>query len=197
MLYLKILMELFMAVPLNVSVLLGSLRKSSFSHGLVKELACIAAPALNFSLAAISDLPFYNEDLEAVGPAPATWTRLRNTIMSDDAVLFVSSEHNGSLPAALKNAIDVLSCGSGINAIMGKPVAVMTASTPATDGLSAGHRLRQILVSAGARVMHGHEVHFIDAYTAFGESGKLNESLRTSLGSFAHTFHDWIIQQEK
>jgi chromate reductase len=54
--------------------------------------------------------------------------RLATSIKAADAVLFVTPEHNRSIPAALKNALDIGSRPHGKNVWSGKPGAVVGAS---------------------------------------------------------------------
>src|SRR5262249_40973927 len=82
-------------------------------------LARLGEGRLAFHFVAIEDLPLYNQDLE--GGLPPSVVRFKSEIAAADAVLFVTPEHNRSLPAVLKNAID---CGArpyGQNSWSGKP----------------------------------------------------------------------------
>jgi chromate reductase, NAD(P)H dehydrogenase (quinone) len=91
---------------MNVCVLVGSLRKASFSRMLANALISLAPSSLKLDIVEIGQLPFYNEDIETAAPPPA-WTAFRQRIKGADAVLFVTPEYNRSVPAVLKNALDV------------------------------------------------------------------------------------------
>src|SRR5262245_13412457 len=86
----------------------------------------------------------YNED-EDLDP-PQSWVNFRNTIKSFDGVLFLTPEYNRSVPAVLKNAIDVASRPYGQSVWNGKPGAVMSVSPGAIGGFGANHHPRQSLV---------------------------------------------------
>ncbi|MBV9332191.1 MAG: NAD(P)H-dependent oxidoreductase, partial [Alphaproteobacteria bacterium] len=86
----------------KVAVLVGSLRKESFSRKLAQALADLAGPSLAFDYVEIGDLALYNQDLDGAPPEP--WKRIRVQIQSSDAVLFVTPEYNRSVPGILKNA---------------------------------------------------------------------------------------------
>jgi NAD(P)H-dependent FMN reductase len=73
----------------QVAVLVGSLRKESFSRKIARGIAQRAEGRLRCTLLEIGDLPLYNEDLD--GAPPATWQRLRKEIRAADAVLFVTA----------------------------------------------------------------------------------------------------------
>jgi chromate reductase len=90
----------------KIAVLVGSLRKESFTRKLAKSLMLAAPPTLELEIVDISGMPLYNQDDETDTP-PATWTEFRGRIRDADGVLFCTPEYNRSLPAVLKNAIDV------------------------------------------------------------------------------------------
>src|ERR1035438_6441730 len=89
----------------KIAVLIGSLRKESFSLKTAKALISLAPTSLTFEILEIGQLPLYNEDLEQT--PPDTWTRFREGLKSFDGILFVTPEYNRSVPSVLKNAIDV------------------------------------------------------------------------------------------
>jgi chromate reductase len=89
----------------DVAVIVGSLRQDSLNRKVANALAELAPAALKLSIVEIGGLPIYNQDGDE--NPPAEWTTFRERIRAADAVLFVTPEHNRSVPAALKNAIDV------------------------------------------------------------------------------------------
>ncbi len=107
-----------MAIPLNVAVLVGSLRKDAYSRKIANVLMDLAPATLACRIVEIADLPLYTEDLDPVPPAP--WTRFRVEIQSADAVLIVTPEYNRSVPGGLKNAIDVGS-RPPYHSVLGRP----------------------------------------------------------------------------
>src|SRR5262249_62229762 len=88
----------------KIAVIVGSNRQGSLNARLAQALAVLGADRLSFSCARIDDLPLYNPDLEA--ELPASVVRFKSEIASADGVLVVTPEHNRSIPAVLKNAID-------------------------------------------------------------------------------------------
>ena len=89
----------------TVAVIVGSARKESLNLKMSKNLIKLAPVSLTLEILEIADLPIYNEDAD-VNPPPA-WIKFRNALKKFDAVLFVTPEYNRSVPALLKNAIDV------------------------------------------------------------------------------------------
>ena len=129
----------------KIAVLVGSLRKESYTRKLARSLMLAAPPTLELDIVDISQLPLYNQDDETDTP-PATWTEFRSRIREADGVLFCTPEYNRSLPGALKNAIDVGSRPYGEAAWTGKPCAVVSNSPGALGGFGANHAIRQCLV---------------------------------------------------
>lgn len=89
---------------IKIAVIVGSNRRESINRQLAKALAKLGAAKFDASVAQIDDLPMYNQDHEADLPKPVV--RFKAELAAADAVLFVTPEHNRSIPAVLKNAID-------------------------------------------------------------------------------------------
>ena len=89
----------------KIAVFVGSLRKESYNLKTAKALIALAPESLSLEIINIASLPFFNEDLEAT--PPKEWTVLREQITAADGVLFLTPEYNRSVPAVLKNALDV------------------------------------------------------------------------------------------
>jgi len=89
----------------DVAVLVGSLRKDSINCKVANALAEVAPDDMKLSVVEIGQLPIYNQDGDE--HPDVEWTAFRDRIRAADAVLFVTPEHNRSVPAALKNALDV------------------------------------------------------------------------------------------
>src|SRR5258708_21692269 len=93
---------------LDVEGIGGSLRGASLNRRALRAAEELMPPSMTMQVVEIGDLPMYNFDLHQAGfPAPVT--RLCERIKAADAVLIASPEHNGSMPAALKNVIDWMS----------------------------------------------------------------------------------------
>jgi chromate reductase, NAD(P)H dehydrogenase (quinone) len=115
-----------MASDRSVAVLVGSLRKASFSRLVASALAGVAPAGLHLSVVEIRDLPHYDQDADDEGRPFESWLAFRRAIRAADAVLFVTPEYNRSVPGVLKNAIDVGSRPFGQSALDGKPAAVVS-----------------------------------------------------------------------
>ena len=124
---------------------------------------------------------------------PAEWTAFRERISASDAVLFVTPEYNRSVPAPLKNAIDVGSRPYGKSAWNGKPGAVVSASLGGLSGFGANHHLRQSLVFLNVPAMAQPEAYIGGADKLFDTNGKLiSDVTRNFLQGFMQAYAKWI-----
>ena len=162
-----------MAATRNVAVVVGSLRKESFSRKLAQAMVALAPAPLVLELVEIGALPLYNQDDEA--PPPAASAAFRKRIGEADAVLFVTPEYNRSVPGVLKNAIDIASRPYGKSAWSGKPAAVVSNSPGAMGGFGANHHLRQSLVFLDMPTMNQPEAYIGGVGDLFDEQGSIKK----------------------
>jgi chromate reductase, NAD(P)H dehydrogenase (quinone) len=177
---------------MNVCVLVGSLRKASLNRMLANALSSLAPSSMKFDFVEIGQLPFYNEDLETTAP-PAPWTTFRQRVKAADAVLFVTPEYNRSVPAVLKNALDVGSRPYGSSVWDCKPGAIVGSSPGAIGAFGANHHLRQSLVFLNVPAMQQPEAYVSHVDKLFDEHGKLvNDGTRKFLQAFMQAFANWV-----
>lgn len=175
----------------KIAVFVGSLRKESFNLKTAKALIALAPESLSLEVVNIASLPFFNEDLEA--SPPKEWVELRKQITAADGVLFLTPEYNRSVPAVLKNAIDVGSRPYGQNSWSGKPGAVVSVSIGNISGFGANHHLRQSLVFVNVPAMAQPEAYIADASGLFDAGGNLtNESTKGFLRDFISAYAQWV-----
>jgi chromate reductase, NAD(P)H dehydrogenase (quinone) len=133
----------------------GSLRRESHNTSLLRAAAKKLPPGVELELFdGLAEVPPYNED-DDVDPAPPGAERLRHAILEADGLLIATPEYNGSVPGVLKNAIDWASRPFPDNALKGKPVAVLGASTGLFGAVWAQADTRKALGIAGADVLEG------------------------------------------
>ncbi|WP_287811813.1 NAD(P)H-dependent oxidoreductase [Pseudomonas sp.] len=179
----------------SVAVLVGSLRKASLNRKVAQALIALAPPSLSLKIIEIGELPLYNEDID--GTPPAAYTAFREQLGSSDAVLFVTPEYNRSVPAPLKNAIDVGSRPYGKSAWSGKPGAVISVSPGAIGGFGANHHLRQSLVFLDVPCMQQPEAYVGHAAALFDEAGALAEKSKPFLQGFIDAYAQWVERYHK
>ena len=175
----------------KIGILVGSLRKESFNRKIAKTLIELGSSSMDMEIIEIGQLPLYNED-EDTNP-PASWVEFRDKIKKLDGVLFITPEYNRSVPAALKNAIDVGSRPYGQSAWNGKPAAVVSGSIGAVGGFGANHHLRQSLVFLNMPCMQQPEAYLGEIGKLFDDKGKMtNDGTREFLGNFMKSYAKWV-----
>lgn len=140
-------------MTVRIGVISGSVRQGSHNTALAAlgaaRVTATGAQAEVIDLATF-DLPVYCQDIEHQA-CPADARRLKATLAACDGLLIASPEHNGSIPALLKNAIDWASRPEGgellvaLTAFRGKAAGIMSASIGPFGGMRALAHLRQIL----------------------------------------------------
>ena len=138
----------------SVLVLVGSLRSASTNRQIAQAARELAPEGLDLRIyEGLADIPFYNEDIDVEGSVPAAATAFREALAEVDGVLVITPEHNGTIPAVLKNAIDWSSRPFGASPISGKPTVVVGAAFGQYGGVWSHDEARKALGIAGARVL--------------------------------------------
>lgn len=175
----------------DIAVLVGSLRAGSLTRMAANALAGLAPETLRLEIVEIGALPLYNQDLDTDPPPP--WTAFRERVRAADGVLFVTPEYNRSIPAALKNAIDVGSRPYGASVWDGKPGAVASVSPGAIGGFGANHAVRQAVVFLNVPMMPAPEAYWGQAGTFFDDKGALvNDATRKVMTRFIQAYAQWV-----
>lgn len=178
-------------MPHDVAVLVGSLRRDSFSLRLAQALTSLAPDTIALRIVPIGELALYNQDLEEHPPEP--WAAFRKSMSKAGAVLFVTPEYNRSVPAALKNAIDVGSRPYGKSVFQKKPAAVVSQSPGALGGFGANHALRHSLVFLDMPTLQMPEVYLGHSGKVLGSGGEiLDEGVKVLLTNFIQVFATWV-----
>ena len=176
----------------KIAVVVGSLRKGSFTRLVAKTCTEVAPDLLSFIFIDIGKVSLYNQDEDTDAP-PAAWKELREAIRPCDGVLFATPEYNRGVPGVLKNAIDVASRPYGKSAWDGKPCAIVSVSPGAMGAFGANHHLRQSLVFLNMPAMSQPEAYIGNAAKMFDDSGKMtNDSTREFLTKFMAAFATWV-----
>jgi chromate reductase, NAD(P)H dehydrogenase (quinone) len=164
----------------------GSLRHGSHNTALLRAAARVLPAGVGLvRFDGLADIPPFDEDHDRE-PAVASVRRLRDAIRSADALLIATPEYNASIPGQLKNALDWASRPFATNALRGKPVAVIGASTGPFGAVWAQAELRKVLRTIGARVVE-RELAIGAAQEAFDPAGRLlDRSDFEALGEIVH-----------
>jgi NAD(P)H-dependent FMN reductase/ketosteroid isomerase-like protein len=177
--------------PTRVAVLVGSLRKESFSRKIAKALIARAPQSMTCEIIEIGALPLYNEDLDEGSPPPA-WAEFRAAIRNCNALLFVTPEYNRSISGCLKNAVDVGSKPSGQNVFDGMPAGVVSVTPYNLGAFGANHALRQTFAYLNIPVMQQPEAYISKVGELLGEDGSVKQAETAKfLGDFMSAFEQF------
>lgn len=151
--------------------MVGSLRAGSVNRQLAETAAHVAPEGAEVTIfEGLADVPFYNEDIDVPGKESEAVRALRAAAGEADALLLVTPEYNGTIPAVLKNAIDWLSRPYGAGAAAGKAVAVISAS-PSQNGAKWAHDdTRKAVRIAGGKVLEDVVLALGGTMQKFGEN---------------------------
>lgn len=141
---------------INVVTLVGSLRKESINRQIARVAAENAPAGVWVEVVdSLGALPFYSEDIDGAEPTDVDEkvAALRTRVADADAVLIATPEYNGTIPAALKNAIDWLSRPYGQGALTDKPVGVVGASLGQYAGTWSRADTQKSVGVAGGKVI--------------------------------------------
>jgi chromate reductase, NAD(P)H dehydrogenase (quinone) len=185
-----------MPTPLNVVVIVGSLRQQSLTLKLANALAKLAPDALKLDVVTLHDISFFNQDLEAA--PPADWLKFRETLQKSDGVIFVTPEYNRSIPGVLKNAIDVGSRPYGKSSFNDKPTGIISNSPGLLGGVSAAKHLQQILPGIAGPILQQPEIYLNGIGDAFDDKGELTkEPLQKLLKQYLDAFAAFVEKHNK
>jgi chromate reductase, NAD(P)H dehydrogenase (quinone) len=185
-----------MASPHNIVVIVGSIRKESFTLKIANVLARLAPASLKLDVVTLHGLSFFNQDLEAT--PPADWLTFREKIQKSSAVLFVTPEYNRSIPGILKNAIDVASRPYGKSSFLGKPIGIVSNSPGPLGGVSAAKHLQNILPGISGPILGQPEIYLNAVGDAFDDKGQLTkEALQKVLQQYIDAFAAFVERQTR
>ena len=180
-----------MATPHHIVVIVGSIRKESFSLKVANALAKLAPETLKLDVTTLRDISFFNQDLEAA--PPADWVAFREKIQKSDGVIFVTPEYNRSIPGVLKNAIDVASRPYGKSSFMGKPVGIVSNSPGPLGGVNAAKNLQNVLPGISGPILGQPEIYLNAVGDGFDDKGVCTkESLQAVLKQYIDAYAAFV-----
>lgn len=160
----------------------GSLRRRSYNRLLLENARDLVPDGVRLEIVSVGRLPLYDEDLDTEDP-PEPVARLREVIGRGDGILIATPEYNYSVPGVLKNAIDWASRPYGAHVLLGKPIAIMGASSGAFGTVRAQMHWRQVFLFTRSKVVTEPEVYVGNAPDRFDGTGRLvDERSRQLIG---------------
>ncbi|CAB1245608.1 Quinone reductase [Ruminococcaceae bacterium BL-4] len=177
----------------KIGIFVGSLRRDSYSRFIAKAAVSLSPEELEFRFIDIGNLPLYNQDFDDDGQPPESYEKFRNEVADLDGLLFVTPEYNRSVPAVLKNALDVASRPYGHNVWSGKPGGIISVSPGGLGAFGANHHLRQPMVFLNVLLLQQPEMYISKVASLLNKKGELvDESTRTYLKKFMEAFSEWV-----
>lgn len=170
----------------NIALIIGSLRKESINRKFAEYIVSQIPESLTVEEVNIADLPLYNQDYDDT--TIDSYERVRHQLKNADAVLIVTPEHNRTMPAALKNVIDIASRPYKESVWEGKKVAVVTASPGTYGGRVSGLDVRKSMQMLSAQMMISPEVYLGHATDSLNEDGSVSERTQKFLQKFVDEF---------
>lgn len=175
-----------MSTKMSIGLIIGSQRKASINRQFADYIVSQLPEHIEVTEINIADLPLYNQDYDERDID--SYTRVRTQIGETDAVLIVTPEHNRTMPAALKNVIDIGSRPHGHSVWTGKKVAVVTASPGTYGARSSGLDVRKSMQMLSAEMMISPEVYLGHATDSLDEDGQVSERTQKFLQKFVEGF---------
>jgi chromate reductase len=176
-----------MASPYNIVVIVGSLRKESFTLKIANALRKLAPDTVKLDVTTLHGISFFNQDLEAA--PPADWVAFREKLQKSNGILFVTPEYNRSISGVLKNAIDVGSRPYGKSSFNGKPTGIVSNSPGPLGGVNAAKHLQNILPGICGPILQQPEIYLNAVGDAFDDKGELiKESMQKVLKQYIEAF---------
>jgi chromate reductase len=165
--------------PIKLLGISGSLRAQSYNSAALSVVGSVLPEGMEFSVASLTDLPFYNADVEQRG-FPAVVESFRRKVAAADALIFAVPEYNFSVPGVLKNALEWLSRPPR-SPTNGKPCAVFGASVSPLGTARGQFHFRHICVSLNMIPVNAPHVDITNAKTKFDAQGRLIDQESTDL----------------
>jgi len=168
----------------------GSGRRRSYNTALLEAAKELLPEGAALDVYDISAFPLFNQDLEV--EIPAAIRRFKEKVRRADAILFATPEHNYSISAVLKNAIEWGNRPEEDNSWDGKPAAIMSASTSPRGGARAQLHLRQIMVDLNMYPINSPQLLLARAQEHFDANLKLtNSQFRGILRELLTSLAEW------
>lgn len=176
---------------LKIGLIVGSNSKRSINQQLAQGLVNLAKDRADFVFLDIAQLPLYNRDFDGT-PAGQPFEDFKAKVRRCNGLLFVTPEHNRSVPAVLKNAVDGGSRPYGDSAWGGIPAAIIGTSTGGTATSMAQQHLRNVFVSVDMPTMQQPEGFIRWTEGLIDADGRVGNASKEFLGKYMDKFLAWV-----
>ena len=180
---------------LKIGVIVGSNSKDSINRKLAQALVKLVPEDADFEFLAIDQLPIYNRDDDA--NFPAVFAEFKSKVSAKDGILFVTPEHNRSVPALLKNALDVGSRPFKQGSWGGIPAAMIGTSGGGPSTSMAQQHLRNILGFLAMPTMTQPERYIQWKDGLVDADGNIGAASKDFLTGYMKSFMAWVQTNRK
>ncbi len=186
----------------NISVIVGSLRRASYARKIALNAIELFPAGYQAEIVEIRDLPLYDVDYDTPEvtdkPRPEGYTRFRETIKASDGVLFVTPENNRTIPACLKNAVDIGSKPNADVAWKKLPAGIISHSVGRMGGYSSQKNLRLALSYFDMPTPGQPEVFLSRSPELLDDEGRISqESTAEFLQGYINRFADLVATRSR
>lgn len=185
----------------KISIIVGSLRRGSYARMIAQNVIGYFPEGYEASIVEIGDLPLYNFDYDDPSvtdvDTPAQYTQFRETIKESDGVVFVTPENNRTVPACVKNAVDIGSKPNSDVAWKNLPAGIISHSVGRMGGYSSQKNLRLALSYFDMPMPGQPEVFLGQSPTLLDEEGRISsESTEQFLRDYIARFVQLVEKQK-
>ena len=182
-----------MTPNLKILGIVGSLRRESYNLQLMRAAKRRMPNGAELEIFTLDGIPPFNQDDEQ--QLPPKVVQLKSAIRAADALLIATPEYNYSIPGVLKNAIDWSTRPYGDVPLLGKPAAIMGATTGGMGTSRAQYHLRQVLSALNVHTLNQPEMMISQADQAFDEEGGLRDAQRNEqLDKLLNALVRWTVR---
>ena len=175
---------------MKILAISGSGRKGSYNRALLEAAKERLPDNTTFEIFDVSRFPLFTQDLERNPLADVR--KFKEKIRDSDAILFATPEHNYSVSAMLKNAIEWGNRPEDDNSWDGKPAAIVSASTSPRGGARGQLHLRQIMWDLNMHPINMPQLLLARAQEAFDNDLRLkDERARETLKVVLQNLVSW------
>ncbi len=178
----------------RIGYIIGSTAEDSINQKLARVLVDQAPEQAEMVHIPIRHLPLYHRDMD--DDFPQEMADYKQQVADVDGLLLVSPEHNQSFPAAVKNALDILTRPWGKNIIEGLPLGIAGASPGRFGTINGQSQLRQFLPPLGVKVMGSPLMAVHATRETFTDDGADEQTTRRA-ASYMEAFVEFVVRHSR
>lgn len=173
----------------KVLALLGSTKQDSANLKILQNFIQLTESIFEVDVYPLSELPYFNPDLDNDNAIPVSVTNFRHRIATSDGIIICTPEYVFSLPGILKNALEWTVSTMLFHE---KPTALITASS---SGDKAHESLELVMKTIGAKVGDKSSILIKSVKTVLNQQGEItNPNTLADLNGLVENFKTTLNQ---